>query len=50
MGMKMPKEERDQFKVFLRLFEKMFKKEMTDQKRDSIISKVDKEIKNMKRG
>lgn len=42
--MKLPKDERFQFKVILRIFEKMFKKELTREKVEQIISKIDTQI------
>ena len=44
IGMKLPKDERFQFKVILRIFEKMFKKELTHDKVESIIAKIDGNI------
>lgn len=42
--MKLPKDERHQFKVILRIFEKMFKKELTEDRVKEIIAKIDKKI------
>ena len=39
--MKMPNDERQQFKVVLRIFEKMFKKELTKERVQAIIEKID---------
>ena len=41
IGMKLPKDEKYQFKVILRIFEKMFKKELTADRVQSIIEKID---------
>ena len=43
--MKLPKDERYQFKVLLRIFEKMFKQEMTETKVNQMISKIDGSVK-----
>ena len=42
VNMKMPKDKGSQFKVLLRIMEKMFKAEITPQKVKEIIEKVDK--------
>ena len=39
--MKLPKDQKYQFKVILRIFEKMFKKELTADRVQSIIEKID---------
>lgn len=39
--MKLPSDENYQFKVILRIFEKMFKKELTTERVESIIAKID---------
>ena len=41
VNMKLPKNPDQQFKVILRILEKMFKKEITPQKVESIIAKID---------
>jgi len=43
--MKMPKRADQQFKVILRILEKMFKKEINEERVKSIISKIDKQLK-----
>ena len=45
IGMKLPKDMRQQFKVILRIFEKMFKKELTKERVDSIITKTELSLK-----
>lgn len=45
IGMKIPRDERQQYKVILRIFEKMFKKELTEEKVQSIICKIDEALK-----
>lgn len=42
--MKLPSDENYQFKVILRIFEKMFKKELTTERVESIIAKIDEEL------
>ena len=42
--MKIPIDQKYQFKVLLRIFEKMFKEEMTSERIDSIISTLDDEM------
>ncbi len=42
--MKMPKREDQQFKVILRILEKMFKKEIDEKKVHDIIVKIDKQL------
>ena len=44
VNLKMPENPQDQFKVLLRIMEKMFKAEITKDKVKEIISKVDKEL------
>jgi hypothetical protein len=44
-NMKMPKRADQQFKVILRILEKMFKKEINEERVKSIISKIDKQLK-----
>ena len=44
IGMKLPSDENYQFKVILRIFEKMFKKELTTERVESIIAKIDEEL------
>lgn len=39
--MKIPKDEKEQFKVILRIFEKMFKKEINTERVQLIIGKID---------
>jgi hypothetical protein len=39
--MKLPTDENQQFKAILRVFEKMFKKELTPERVESIIQKID---------
>jgi len=43
--MKLPKRSDQQFKVILRILEKMFKKEIDEARVKSIISKIDKQVK-----
>jgi hypothetical protein len=43
--MKMPKRADQQFKVILRILEKMFKKELSQERVRSIISKIDRQLK-----
>jgi hypothetical protein len=45
VNMKMPKREDQQFKVILRILEKMFKKEINEERVKSIISKIDQQLK-----
>jgi hypothetical protein len=45
VNMKMPKREDQQFKVILRILEKMFKKEINEERVKSIISKIDRQLK-----
>ena len=42
--MKIPENEQEQFKVYLRILEKIFKKEITEERKRSIIEKIDKEL------
>ena len=42
--MKIPSQEKDQFKVILRIFQKMFKKELTQERVRSIIGKIDESL------
>jgi hypothetical protein len=44
VNMKMPKREDQQFKVILRILEKMFKKEIDEKKVHDIIVKIDKQL------
>jgi hypothetical protein len=44
VNMKMPKRADQQFKVVLRILEKMFKKEITKERVSTIITKVDKKL------
>lgn len=46
--MKLPKREEQQFKVILRILEKMFKKELDKARVRSIIEKIDQQLKNSK--
>jgi hypothetical protein len=46
VNMKLPKDTSQQFKVILRILEKMFKKEINEQRVKSIISKIDAELRN----
>lgn len=41
IGMKIPKDESQQYKVILRIFDKMFKKELTPQRVEQIINKIE---------
>lgn len=45
IGMKLPKDMTQQFKVILRIFEKMFKKELTTERVNSIIANIDLSLK-----
>jgi hypothetical protein len=48
VNMKLPKNPDQQFKVILRILEKMFKKEITPQKVESIIAKIDSALSTKK--
>jgi hypothetical protein len=41
ISMKLPKEENQQYRVILRIFEKMFKNDLTPKRVESILQKVD---------
>jgi hypothetical protein len=43
--MKMPSDEKKQFKVILRIFEKMFKKELNSERVEKIIADIDVKLK-----
>ena len=45
VGMKLPENTADQFRVYLRIMEKMFKKELTRDRVKDIISKIDEKVK-----
>lgn len=45
IGMKIPRDETQQYKVILRIFEKIFKKELTQEKVQAIIGKIDEALK-----
>ena len=44
IGMKLPVDERYQFKVILRIFEKMFKQELTPERVQKLIIKIEKNL------
>lgn len=46
VGLKIPKNESDQFKVILRIFEKMFKKQLNSDSIKQIITKIEQRIKS----
>jgi len=49
IGMKLPVDERFQFKVILRIFEKMFKQELTAERVQALIAKIEKNLEKRKK-